>query len=1142
MHFRYWSLKNKIMLVYCIIVCMQSTVRSFAQTLSASYLPNIVPPSPEAAALGKYGQVPVDKSTGIPNISVPLYEITTPRFKLPISLSYYAAGIKVDETPGWAGLGWALNAGGVITRSIVGLPDEIGYLLTNVPKAADVQFSRDSLLLLKVLHHQADVEPDNFYYNFNDQSGAFVFGEDKKPLLTRYKPLQFTFSTTDGFQVVDESGNKYFFNDKESISTDAASGICSWYLSKMISADLSDTIQFSYATDPTYLAEFSRIFSQTVGGSFDIGCNSFEKIGTLTSTLNLRNINTIHLSQILFKNGKVDFKSITGRLDNGLVALDSVIVSNYDYKSGGYIRLKSFKMNLDYFVSTGSSPYGNRLRLSGITENDNKNAAAKKYSFDYNSTPLPPIHSYGQDQWGYYNGKDGNQSLMAPQSVLATQGTSIFSIGGSMAGDRSVQPAYMQAGMLQRIHYPTQGFTEFTFEPNQYILNYEQSFNQVASAVGVYGETFTATFTVGTVYNSYLHIVIPHIGGLSGMTDYPFVRLKQVSNGAIVNITSAQASNDINFVTPVNLIAGETYELYAEAKGNSQASASIMLTYTNSNFDSMTAYGPGLRINAIKNYDANGSILGTETYKYGNNESGQGILLSGVLAFSPDVVNKVVNKVYALGINQGGGACTRCTVSSRVFYSTSDYPLSTLGGSPVAYPTVTVYQGDPSINVGKSIYDYGVTPDMFISSEAGYTGVPFPVSYSWKNGQEAHEAHYKNDGTNHYILVKERQNIYTDIERTSGRGLRIGYLVENGGGDCQLPYWSTDISYYDYPISSGTRLPSQTIDMTYDQNSNLSVQDTTKYYYDNLTHLYPTRIVHFNSKGDSIQKQMNYPQDMVNAGKDPTGIYQNMTTKNIISPAIETTETQDGTLPLSRIRNNYFLTTASNPALQNVEVQTGSNPSEIRVVYNSYDRNNNVVSVSKANDINTSYIWGYNYSLPVAKVVNADSISIAYTSFESETNGNWTVAGIQRDTTTAITGNASYDIAHGNISKGGLTAGRVYLVSYWSKTGSKSISGGTSVTSSGKTVNGWTYFEHKVTATSSTISLSGSGMIDELRLYPATAQMATYTYTPLIGMTSQCDVNNRVTYYTYDGLQRLQYVMDQDGNIIKTVEYHYQSQ
>ena len=131
-----------------------------------------------------------------------------------------------------------------------------------------------------------------------------------------------------------------------------------------------------------------------------------------------------------------------------------------------------------------------------------------------------------------------------------------------------------------------------------------------------------------------------------------------------------------------------------------------------------------------------------------------------------------------------------------------------------------------------------------------------------------------------------------------------------------------------------------------------------------------------------------------------------------------------------------------------------------------------------------------------------------------------------------------YGLASGSISKSGLTSATSYVVSYWSKTGASYTVTGSTAVKQGKTINGWTYFEHTVTAVTS-ITVSGSGSIDELRLYPSTAQMTTYTYTPLAGMTTACDPDNRITYYFYDGLQRLKWVKDQDGNIIKSYQYHY---
>ena len=73
----------------------------------------------------------------------------------------------------------------------------------------------------------------------------------------------------------------------------------------------------------------------------------------------------------------------------------------------------------------------------------------------------------------------------------------------------------------------------------------------------------------------------------------------------------------------------------------------------------------------------------------------------------------------------------------------------------------------------------------------------------------------------------------------------------------------------------------------------------------------------------------------------------------------------------------------------------------------------------------------------------------------------------------------------------------------------------------------------------SSSTISGSGNIDELRLYPAIAEMSTQTFEPLIGVTSQCGPNSQLLYYEYDGLNRLVYVKDDDGNIVKNFKYNY---
>ena len=85
----------------------------------------VVPPSPEVSALAKFADVTISKYSGLPNVSIPIYTISLDDFELPIELVYHHGGIKVEEMAGWAGLGWALNAGGSISRTVKGLSDDL---------------------------------------------------------------------------------------------------------------------------------------------------------------------------------------------------------------------------------------------------------------------------------------------------------------------------------------------------------------------------------------------------------------------------------------------------------------------------------------------------------------------------------------------------------------------------------------------------------------------------------------------------------------------------------------------------------------------------------------------------------------------------------------------------------------------------------------------------------------------------------------------------------------------------------------------------------------------------------------------------------------------------------------------------------
>ena len=1044
-------------------------LRLEAQTAQArEFMPSILPQSPEATSFAKFGNYQVNLFTGLPDISIPLYEIKVGEISVPISINYHASGVKVNDWGSWVGTGWSLSAGGSVSRRIMGLPDEQGgnnYLSGNHPvrdvSTLDLKTTADLDYIKNINAGIIDGEPDIFSYNFPGKSGQFVFNQNDgfNTIKIPYDPVAISY-TGGYFDIKNESGVTFQFHDAEfSQFYDVGKtiqGKSTWVLTKVFSANKQDSINFSYTARSGQVSADIRDFVilndnvwQGNYYTFDLGTGFTDNLSSGTDERKIQ--------QITFPNGKIVFDASTAdRADAfiGQKSLTDIKVYALDIKTNTYALVKMVIFNQSYFVNSLNNTI-KRLRLDGITITDNAGVAVENYQFTYNtSVELPDRLSRARDYWGYYNGK--NNDLLVPRTQVSYQSSQaalanpIF-VGSAIANGREPDPNYNQAYILKTIGFPTGGHTDFEYETNQY--QYDPS---------------------------------------------------------------------------------------------------------------TVKYAGGLRVKSIKSYDGFNPIPIVKTYKYGVSENGIGRANFNLASsFFQTTQN---NQRFTVQLPFGGCDLMVDKKRVRTFVSNPSLELEPYDGSPVNYSTVTEYTGDATSNIGKTIYVFNDHADGLNTTVT--LGRPVVTTYYANRGQLIDKQIYKKLGST-FQIVAETQNSYSAFPEQFYYNLGVVVsktLISDNDhfSDIALPAYNdmgacnyTDtynFQYVNYSIRTDDNKLTQTTNYTYDQNDPSKVVVTTaSYNYDNLTHLQPTRIYSNNGAGDVVEIVKKYPVDF-----NTTAPYNLMIGQNILDKVVQEqklkiiTASPLTTAPLYQQNNNYSDAGNGNYLVNNIQFKLAGNSIETRANFNSYDTRGNITEMQKSNDIKMSYIWDYQKIYPVAQVANAAIADIAYTSFEADGNGGWTginTANIFTDSK-SVTGKRRYSFPAGStLTKTALTSTNSYVVSYWSSISSPySVSGtslnGTPAYLNSYTLNGqtWYYFEHKITGTTSiTITGSGTGSLDELRLYPLTAQMTTYTYNPLVGITSKSDINSRINYFEYDSYNRLKLIRDLNGNIIKTFSYKYQS-
>ena len=451
------------------------------------FVPDVIPPSPNAASMVKYGDITVNLSAGLPNLSIPLYTATERNITVPISVSYRYSGFRPSEDGGALGRGWALNAGGVITRTQKGawhdekiiIPESAhqgGYLVSGVktaqvinPQTGVFSCTGSTCPPASQFLDTYDGEPDLFNFVCDKASGKFFFGTDGVAKIVSDQKLKIdyvwnkntvflegmSYQNLTHFTITTEDGTiyRFGFTGATPMNIDIAYSttehvISAWHLYE-IEAPTGEKVSFTYTND------------------FINAANQIQKTHATTS-MTQNYVSASDGSQwqeqspqpFVSRSAETFLKTIEGT--NWKVEL-----TNVDYTIGLPITLNSSKQLQSLKISAKTSPLttlksfdftydglSNTALLTSIQEKDSQGSISiPAHLFEYYNTSIPTTTngtSINIDFWNYYNG--AFNSTLLPQ----------------FGANRNPNLTATSIGALKKITYPTGGTSEFEYELNEF--------------------------------------------------------------------------------------------------------------------------------------------------------------------------------------------------------------------------------------------------------------------------------------------------------------------------------------------------------------------------------------------------------------------------------------------------------------------------------------------------------------------------------------------------------------------------------------------------------------------------------------------------------------------------------------------------
>lgn len=1125
-------------------------------------LPEVLPPSPDLATLTKGAELRSTPHTGGANSSIPIYELKLRNFSLPISVNYSSTGFKPEEIPSRVGLSWSLNAGGAVTRIVKGKPDDYcsppAQYLTESQVLAK---NSNSFFFLEDLEDQNsnhDSQPDEYRYTVNGLTGKFIIKRDGSVLQLPYNNVKIIVLKSQGavtdIIITDGGGVKYTFGggvqestlehnlvydllQKQTITT-------AWMLTN-VTLPNGDYIDFSYGSLTHYVN--SGVIQSVRKGILGPACN--ETLACPVEAQYSERTNTIryssrYLTAINTNTGTAVAILYEDRPDaGGDNRVNQILVSN----GYGTTLRKAVFQYLDRHIPNPPFNEGFFLKkviLKDPTTSSNEEQVFELHYVDEENALAGAAITNNIDHLGFANGAS-NSTLLPVVNTYVYNGFPLFASYGT--ANREPNGVYAQKGMLQRIVYPTGGHDEFHYEPNMKTWWGNIEKKKIISArlteTGGYPSQFYNTyFTVCEAQTGEFHLSTEWIGPLPvpGGDPAPKVAIATLydnSTGLVIEKRTAFGYSGFpnhevwgDFHVPLSPGINYRFELEVRNGPNNKARADIV-------YDQLcgTEWGQineelcGVRVRKIVSYDNVSRKSHSKFYHYRSltdtlNPSAQKL-------YYPQYVTAYSNGLYC------GSSNLEILCNGFLLSSNSATTLYDNEAGGVVYKWVI--ESDDSLFSNGGVEHTFIKQGQFIGNQIIGETVPNPPvdPYNYMNGLESQTRFF-----NHNMeFVKKITNYYSTDSRINDAEFN-NYIVRKRFSPmlAGTPPWDDyDFQHLDvtsYSIFTRWDHLDRTVTEEYDLVNNKVITSEVLFTYGSANNILPTQTKIYDSEGTELRKEIKYPNDF-----SYLPVCSTMVAKNIVEPVLEEKSYKETKL-LSQTNTEYrdWFNNGSILAPEFIKISKGNGAQETRARYYQYDAKGNPLEVAKENDIRLSYIWDYNATLPIAEVNNGSwGQGIAYCSFETTAKGGWTYSGTALTEGTEPGGKKSYNLANANITYNGtLITGKKYVVSYWIKGGSVLVNGNAGIIQLSK--NGWSLYRGTIIYSGNGgVTVSGTGYIDELRLYPDGAFMKSFTYSPEVGITSAADINNIFQTYEYDAFNRLLRIRDMDRNILKQFEYKF---